>query len=72
MKQDLKPKPEDRYRTANGLLTFNGCFIAREPEEPSKSRKLKTEQLTGALFDDPFRWASIDWKTVESNVRRLQ
>ena len=72
MKQDLKPKPKDRYRTANGLLTFNGCFIAREFEEPSKNRKLKTEQLTGALFDHAVRWTLIDWKAVESNVRRLQ
>lgn len=72
MEQDLKPKPEARWRTANGLLTFNGCFIARESEEPSKSRKLETEQLTGALFDETLRWFLIDWKTTESSVRRLQ
>ncbi|MCP4489261.1 MAG: group II intron reverse transcriptase/maturase [Gammaproteobacteria bacterium] len=72
MEQDLKPKPEERYRTANGLLTFNGCFIARELGEPSENGKLETEQLTGAPFDEALHWVLIDWKMVESSVRRLQ
>lgn len=72
MEQDLRLKPEALWHTANGLLTFDGCFIAREPGEPSRNGKLKTEQLTGASFDEAVCWVLIDWKSAERQVRRLQ
>ena len=72
MKQDPRLKPKALWHTANGLLTFDGCFIAREPGEPSRNEKLETEQLTGASFDEAVRWVMIDWKPAERQVRRLQ
>jgi RNA-directed DNA polymerase len=72
MQKDLTLNPDALWQTANDVLTFNGCFIARESGEPSENGKLETEQLTGALFDETLRWVLIDWKTAESHVRRLQ
>ncbi len=72
MQHDLTLKPEAFLQTANNVLTFDGCFIAREFGEPFQSRKLETGQLTGALFNDAVRWISVDWKTAERRVRRLQ
>jgi RNA-directed DNA polymerase len=55
------------------VLTFNWCFIAREFGEPLKTGKLETaNKLAGALVRDAKLWNSINWKTIEKHVRRLQ
>jgi RNA-directed DNA polymerase len=72
MQQNLALNPNAFLQMANDALTFNWCFFAREFEEPLKGRKLETAILAGALFNDAVRWVSIDWKTAERHVRRLQ
>jgi RNA-directed DNA polymerase len=65
-------KPDTVLCSANDELTFNRCFIAREFEEPSKTEELETVNLTGASVDNAKAWKSINWKTAQRHVRRLQ
>ena len=54
-----------------GMLTFSGCFVAREFEESSKVRTQMTASA-GALTDDAKQWSAINWREAWRQVRRLQ
>jgi len=68
----LKHKPGAGWQEVSGELTFNRCLIARESEEPSEAGKLETATTAGAPASDDKLWHSINWKTAENHVRRLQ
>ncbi len=68
----LKHKPGAGRQEVNSELTFNRCLIAREFEEPSETGKLETATTAGAPVSDDKLWHSINWKTAENHVRRLQ
>jgi len=37
-----------------------------------KEKQMTVEQSTDASFDQPTDWKSIDWTSIEKQVRRLQ
>src|SRR5687768_12501555 len=49
-------------------------FPTREPELPISETKRMTavETQAGAAPNDQIDWATIDWRAVNQNVRRLQ
>lgn len=58
-------------------LTFGGCFLVREFEEPSNGRiaaakRRVTVLVTGALPDQTPLWHLINWDVVKSEVKWLQ
>ncbi len=53
-------------------LTFGGCSLVREFEEPSNGRKQMTVFVAGALPDLASSWDLIHWDTVRIEVKRLQ
>ncbi len=63
IRRDLRPERE---------LTFGGCLLVREFEEPSNGRKQMTVFLAGALPDQAPSWHLINWDVVKSEVKGLQ
>ena len=55
-------------------LTSCGCSVVRESVESLKKGKQMTAapKAADAPFGKRWKWDSIDWKTVESAVKRLQ
>ena len=72
MKHGPTLKPCAAWQTANGVLTFNWCLVARESGEPLKMGKQMIATKAGAPVDDAKKWHSIDWKEAQRHVRRLQ
>ena len=56
----------------NEVLTFSGCFVAKEFEESSKVRTHMAAPKAGALTDDAKQWSALDWQEAWRQVRRLQ
>jgi hypothetical protein len=49
-------------------------FLTRKPELPTSGTKRMTavETQAGAVPNERIDWATIDWRTVNQNMRRLQ
>ena len=73
MKHDSTLKGRNsKVSILNGVLTSNGCFIAREFEESSKVGTQMTGAKPGAPTGDAIKWPAIIWEAVRRRVRRLQ
>ncbi len=66
-----QPSMAEHRASLKKMLTFSGCFVAREFEESSKMRTQMTASA-GALIDDAKQWSAINWQEAWRQVRRLQ
>lgn len=66
-----QPSMAEHHSSLKKMLTFSGCFVAREFEESSQVRTQMTASA-GALTDDAKQWSAINWQEAWRQVRRLQ
>lgn len=64
---DNDPEPKDKL---DGMTTSSPAATAAAPSSPSCS--LSGVVVLNGPEDDPTDWLSIDWQTVERDVRRLR
>jgi RNA-directed DNA polymerase len=67
-----QPSMAEHHASLKKMLTFSGCFVAREFGESSQVRTQMTAHSAGALTDDAKQWSAINWQEAWRQVRRLQ